>query len=57
MVLQDVLQLKVQLVGQAMLKGRVKPRAEATAKTERIGGLENILNYFQNFENASRHFP
>ena len=59
MVLLDVLQLKMQLVGQTMLKGRVKPRAKATAKTERIGELENnvILNHFQNFENALRHPP
>ena len=55
MVLLDVLQLKVQLAGQAMWKGRVKPSAKATAKTERIGGLEIILNHFQNFENALRH--
>ena len=57
MVLLDVLQLKMQLVGQAMLKGRVKPRAKATAKTERIEGLENILNHFQNFENPLRPPP
>ena len=35
-----------------MVKGKVKPRAKATAKSERIGRLENILNHFQNFENA-----
>ena len=57
MVLLDVLKLKVQLVGQAMMKGKVKPRAKATAKAERIRRLVNILNHFQKFENALRHPP
>ena len=57
MVLLDVLKPKVQLLEQGMVKGRVKPRAKATAKAERIGRLENILNHFQNFENALRHAP
>ena len=54
MVLLDVLKPKVQLVEQAMVKGRVKPRVKATAKAEPIRRLENILNHFQNFENALR---
>ena len=57
MVLLDVLKLKMQLVGQAMVKGKVKPRAKATAKADRTGRLENILNHFQNLKNAIRHPP